>query len=160
MDNWKNWYQNFLLNKKKNELEAFSRGLKGEKIINGITFSNKYFLSVNSHWSEFIYKIEDENLKTTFSFNDKLIFDNELLNIALVKALRNLKLIYPYSESSINLLLFKKLNQDLSAKEIIKILREPPADWFNICLFCEKENEDGWAKCMNCGKTFEDSLAD
>lgn len=158
MDTWKHWYQNFLINKNKKNLEAFAKGLEGKILIEELTFSNKYRLSINSGWNEFIHNVNSSEINSTFSFNNKLIFDEELLNLALVKAIKNLKQIYPYSENTLNRLLYKKLDPNLSAKEILRVLREPPSDWFDICSSCENINEDGWTTCKYCGLSFEESL--
>jgi hypothetical protein len=69
-------------------------------------------------------------------------------------------LVYPYDNSVINLLFYKKMNPSYTLIELIKTLREPPIEWFTECSNCEFENVEGWDLCQNCRKTFEESLDD
>ena len=52
------------------------------------------------------------------------------------------------------------MNTNYTLIELIKVLREPPLDWFTECSSCEFENIEGWTLCQNCRKTFEESLDD
>ena len=157
MNNWQNWYQAFLANKKDRQLRAFHKGLNGEPYED----TYEYPLSSESNWTDLINKAITLDHKPEFNFdNNSLIFNHELLNLALSKSIKQITLIYPYESSTINLLLFKKLSPNHSIVEFIKILREPPLEWFSECSYCEFENEEGWSLCQNCRRTFEESLED
>ena len=157
MNNWQNWHQAFLANKKEKELKAFQKGLTGEPLEESYDFP----LSVSSNWTDFINKAVNLEHKPDFNFdNNSLIFNHEILNLALLKSLKNITLIYPYDNSVINLLFYKKMNTNYTLIELIKVLREPPLDWFTECSSCEFENIEGWTLCQNCRKTFEESLDD
>jgi len=157
MNNWQNWYQAFLANKKERELKAFHKGLIGEPLEESYNFS----LSVSSNWTDFINKAVSIEHKPNFNFdNNSLIFNHEILNLALLKSLKQMTLVYPYDNSVINLLFYKKMNPSYTLIELIKTLREPPIEWFTECSNCEFENIEGWDLCQNCRKTFEESLDD
>ena len=107
MNNWQNWHQAFLANKKEKELKAFQKGLTGEPLEESYDFP----LSVSSNWTDFINKAVNLEHKPDFNFdNNSLIFNHEILNLALLKSLKNITLIYPYDNSVINLswITFKK----------------------------------------------------
>lgn len=157
MNNWQNWHQAFLANKKEREMKAFHKGLKGEP------FKESYSptLSLNSNWLDFINKATSTDVKADFNYdNNSLVFNHDYLNLALSKSMKQIILIYPYDENVIHLLLYKKLDPSCTSIELIKLLREPPLEWFTDCTYCQAENEQGWASCRNCFRTFEESLDD
>lgn len=157
MKNWENWYEAYKAELQARKLEAFNKAFNGE------TFEpkQKFTLHVNSNWTDFINEAQMVHDKPEFNFdNNSLKFNLEILNLALSKTLKQLNLMYPYDDSVIHLLIYKKLNQDHTLVDLIKYLREPPLVWFLECSNCEFENEDGWSICKNCRKTFEESLAD
>lgn len=157
MSNWQDWYTSFLANKKARELEAFNKAFNGEAYIVP-KFST---LNVNSNWSDFISQSYDMSDQAEINFNNNnLYFNLDILNLALSKSMKQLNLIYPYDDSLIQLLLFKKINDNYTLTELIKILREPPIEWFLVCSSCDFENEDGWLKCKYCQKSFEETLED
>ena len=156
MNNWQNWHQAFLANKKERELKAFHKGLNGEPLEESYSPA----LSLNSSWLDFINKATTED-KANFNYdNNFIVFDKDFLNLALSKSMKQITLMYPYDESVIHLLFYKKFNPNCTSIEFVKFLREPPLEWFTDCSYCEAVNEEGWASCRNCLRTFEESLDD
>ncbi len=156
MDSWKNWYQNFLFDKQNKEMQAFLNGLNGKPLENSKI--EKY--SENSNWLDFLNYALTNEIENGYEFKNKIIFKNDILNYAILKCVKNLSYIYPYSEDFIHMVLYKNLNLNSNPIDIVKILREPPYEWFTTCPNCEFENIDGWETCKNCGESFEDTLID
>lgn len=157
MKNWENWYEVYKAELQARKIEAFNKGFNGEKL----EPLKEFTLHINSNWNDFINEAKLTEDKPEFNYdNNSLNFNLEILNLALSKTLKQLNLIYPYDDSIIQLLLFKKINENHTLIDLIKILREPPVVWFLECSSCDFENEDSWTICRNCRKSFEESLQD
>lgn len=157
MKNWENWYEAYKSELQARKLEAFNKAFNGEKL----EPKKEFTLHVNSNWNDFINEAHVTQDKPEINFdNNSLKFNLEMLNLALSKSLKQLNLMYSYDDSLIQLLIYKKINENYTLIDLIKILREPPIAWFLECSSCEFENNDGWTICQNCRKTFEESLED
>lgn len=157
MKNWENWYEAYKAELQARNLEAFNKAFNGEKL----EPKKEFTLHVNSNWNDFINEAHVTQDKPEINFdNNSLKFNLEMLTLALSKSLKQLNLMYSYDDSLIQLLIYKKINENYTLIDLIKILREPPIAWFLECSSCEFENNDGWTICQNCRKTFEESLED
>jgi hypothetical protein len=154
MSNWQNWYQNFRSKIKEKEMKAFLKAMNGEKFED----NEKIPLDVNTKWSDFLINVSSIEEHPKKVSDNRLRYDNSDINTAILKSIKILREIYLYPNDILETILFNNIQNDLSASEIIKLLREPPTDWFLICTNCEHENLSGWLVCSNCKKTIEDVL--
>lgn len=154
MNNWENWYNSFLENKRNNELKAFAAALNGENFI----IENQPRFDSTSAWSELysIVKNTDDYNDLNYELNDGVIqSENRLILVCFEKA-RKINSNYN-NDDLLNFLIFKYLKQFEipNMLSFIKLIKEIPWEFFLECENCGFQNESGWTVCLRCETEIE-----